>query len=79
MLSFSKILIYLIFTTTEIETLFENIDLSSYYDKTEVDTLLTATYLTGPENLDITNNQIPVTFPLKVNGEIVIKGIWHTI
>ena len=53
--------------------MFENIDLISYYDKTEVDTLLTNTNLTGSENIDITNNQIPLTFPLKVNEEIVIN------
>ena len=58
-----------IYNKTEIEPLFENIDLISYYDKTEVDTLLTDTNLTGSENLDITNNQISLTFPLKVNGE----------
>ena len=62
-----------IYNKIEIGTLFENIDLSSYYDKTEVDTLLMNTNLTGSENLDITNNQISLTFPLKVNGEIVIN------
>ena len=46
-----------IYNKIEIDTLFENIDLSSYYDKTEVDTLLTNTNLTGSENIDITNNQ----------------------
>ena len=62
-----------IYNKTEIDTLFENIDLSNYYGKTEVDTLLTNTNLTGSENIDITNNQIPLTFPLKVNGETVIN------
>ena len=59
-----------IYNKTEIDTLFENIDLSSFYDKTEVDTFLTNTNLTGSENIDITNNQIALAFPLKVNGEI---------
>ena len=68
-----------IYNKTEIDTLFEHIDVSSYYDKTEVDTLLTNTNLTGSENIDITNNQISLTFPLKVNREIVIKGIWNPI
>ena len=57
----------------EIYTLFEHIDLSNYYDKTEVDTLLTNTNLTGSENIDTTNNEISLTYPLKVNGEIVIN------
>ena len=62
-----------IYNKTAIGTLFENIDLSNYYDKAEVDTLLTNTNLTGSENNDITNNQISLTFPSKVNGEIVIN------
>ena len=62
-----------IYNKKEIGTLFGNIDSSIYYGKAEVDTLLMYTNLTGSENLDITNNQIPLTFPLKVNGEIVIN------
>jgi type II secretory pathway pseudopilin PulG len=62
-----------VYNKTEIDTLLENIDLSNYYDKTEVDTLLTNTNLTASENIDITNNQISLTFPLKVNGEIVMN------
>ena len=57
-----------LYNKTEIDTLFENIDLSSYYGKTEVDTLLMNTNLNGSANLDITNNQISSTFPLNVNG-----------
>ena len=56
-----------IYSKTEIDTWFENIDLSSYYDKTEVGTLLTNTNLTGSENIDITNNQISSTSPMKVD------------
>ena len=62
-----------IYNKTEIGTLFENIDWSSYYDKTEIDTLLVSTNLIGSENLDITNDQISLTCPSKVNGEIVIN------
>ena len=62
-----------IYKKTKIGTLFENIDLSSFCDKAEVDTFLTDTNLTGSENTDITNNQIPLTFLLKVNGEMVIN------
>ena len=62
-----------IYNKTEIGTLLENIDLSNYYNKTEVDTFLTNTNLTGSENIDITNNEISLTFPLKVNGEIVMN------
>ena len=54
-----------IYNKTEIDTLFGNIDLGNYYDKTEIDTLLTNTNLIGSENIDITNNQISLTFPLK--------------
>ena len=39
------------------------------YTKTEVDTLLLDTNLTGSENLDITNNQISLTYPSNINGE----------
>ena len=62
-----------VYTKTEIGTLFENIDLSNYCDKTEVYTLLMNTNLTGSENIGITSNQISLTCPLKVNGEIVIN------
>ena len=47
----------------------------NYYDKAATDTLLAnqiQTY-TGAENIDITNKQLSLTFPLKVNGEIVIN------
>ena len=62
-----------LYNKNEIDTLFENIDLSNYYDKTEVYILLTNTNLTGSENIDITNNETSLTYPLKVNGEIVIN------
>ena len=62
-----------IYNKTEIETLFGNIDSRNYYDKTEVNTLLMNSNLTGSENLDITNSQIPLTVPLKLDGEIVIN------
>ena len=29
---------------------------------------------TGSENIDITNNQISFTFPLKINDEVVFKS-----
>ena len=62
-----------IYNTTEIDTLFQNIHLSSCYDKTEVDTLLTNTNLTGSEHIDITNNEIPLSVRLTINNEIVIN------
>ena len=62
-----------IYNQTEIDTLFENIDLNNYYDKADVDTLLTNTNLIGSENIDITKIQISLTFPSKVHGEIVIN------
>ena len=71
------------YNTTEIDTLFENIDLSNYftkaethatyYDKIAMDSLLANQIYTDSENINITNNQISLTFPLKVNGEIVMN------
>ena len=43
------------------------------YSNTEIDTLLANQTYTGSENIDITNNQLSLTFPLKVNGEIVMN------
>ena len=54
------------------ESLFE-FRAPNIYNKTEIDTFLTNTNLAGSENLDITNNEISLTFPLKVNGEIVMN------
>ena len=34
--------------------------------KTEVDALLSITNLTGSDNLDISNNQISLTYPLTI-------------
>jgi len=39
------------------------------YTKTEVDNLLTNINLTGSENIDITNNTISLTYPLKISNE----------
>ena len=39
------------------------------YAKTEVDNLLTNISLTGSENINITNNEISLTYPFKTNNE----------
>ena len=38
------------------------------YIKTEADNLLTNVNLTGSENIDITSNQISLTYPLNINN-----------
>ena len=43
------------------------------YTKTETDNLIPSIALTGSENINSTNNQACLTFPLKVNGEIVMS------
>ena len=45
----------------------------STYTKTEVDALLQVTNLTGSDNLDISNNQISLNFPLTINDEIFLN------
>ena len=64
-----------IYSNTEIDTPFGNIDLSNYYTKTEtqttyydkvaMDSPLATQIYTDSENIDITNNQISLAFPLK--------------
>ena len=45
---------------------------------TMYDTTVSPYTYTGSENIDITNNQIPLKFPLKMNDEVVlIQG--HTM
>ena len=41
--------------------------------KTEVDNLLSNINLTGSENIDTTNNQISLTYPLKNNNEALLN------
>ena len=68
------------YTRAESDALFANIDLSNYYNKAEIDAIddeLTSlilntctktevdNLLTGSENIDITNNTISLTYPLK--------------
>ena len=48
---------------------FGDLAIPNHYNKTEIDTFLTNTNLTGSENLDITNNQISLNFPLTINNE----------
>jgi len=55
---------YIDFLDNEISTQFLNT-----YNKTEVDALLTITNLTGSDNIDISNNQISLTYPLTINDE----------
>ena len=82
-----------VYLKLEIDDLFTNINISSYYDKayidfldneisaqflstytkTEVDALLTITNLTGSDNLDISNNQIPLNCPLTINDEAFLN------
>ena len=52
--------------------IFENLT-SNYYDKVATDSLLANQLYTNSENIDITNNQISLTFPLTVHGEIVMN------
>ena len=49
---------YIDYLDSEISTQFSNT-----YTKTEVDALLSITNLTGSDNLDISNNQISLTYP----------------
>ena len=55
---------YIDLLDNEISTQFLNT-----YNKTEVDALLTITNLTGSDNIDISNNQISLTYPLTINDE----------
>ena len=48
---------------------FGNLAIPNHYNKTEIDTFLTNTNLTGSENIDITNNEISLSFPLTINNE----------
>ena len=45
----------------------------STYTKTEVDALLSNTNLTGSDNLDLSNNQISLTYPLTINNEAFLN------
>jgi len=59
---------YIDYLDNEISTQF-----LSTYTKTEVDALLLNTNLTGSDNLDISNNQISLTYPLKINDEAFLN------
>ena len=63
------------YNKTEVDAIGDELTASilNTYTKQEVDTLLTNTNLTGSGNIDITNNQISLSFPLKINEEIVIN------
>ena len=57
---------YIDYSDNEISTKFLNT-----YTNTETDAVIT-TY-TGSENIDITSNELSLTFPLKINDEIVLN------
>ena len=59
---------YIDYLDNEISTQF-----LSTYTKTEVDALLLNTNLTGSDNLDISNNQISLTYPSKINDEAFLN------
>ena len=54
------------------DNLIANIDVSNYYTKTEVTTIVAHQTYTDSENIDITNNQIWLNLPLTVHDEIVM-------
>ena len=44
------------------------------------DTSISPSTYTGSENIDITDNQISLNFPLKINGEIVMHpSVWRCV
>ena len=49
---------------TTVDTLIADV-YNDIYSKTEIDTLLANQTYTGSGNIDITDNQLPLTFPLK--------------
>ena len=55
-------------TGDELSSLFVNT-----YTKTEVYNLITNIDLTGSENIDISNNQISLTYPLQINNEAFLN------
>ena len=63
------------YNKTEIDAIGDELSslILNTYTKTEVDNLLTNINLTGSENIDITNNQISLTYPLKINNEAFLN------
>ena len=57
---------------TGIDNLIANIDVSNHYNKAEIDTTVAHQTYTSSENIGITNNQISLNFPIKINDEIVM-------
>ena len=63
------------YNKTEIDAIGDELSalILSTYTKTEVDTLLSNTNLTGSDNLDISSNQISLTYPLTINNEAFLN------
>ena len=55
-----------------IDNLIANIDFNNYYNKTDIYTIVANQTYTCSENIDITNDRIPLNFPMEINDETVM-------